>query len=1594
MTIKTSVHSNAMNFMSFISGGVDPRTGQYTVAIELSELGGNDGQGPAFKPSLFFSPLNTEDSGYGMGWNLKVSQFTPHDQVLSLSTGESFKITDQGTRPMTLQEQRLDNFHVYQEGADGLRVVHRSGVVEILTEQGSADRQVYLTKTLLSPQGHRLNFDYVLFASTHPVLATIKDGSDRLLFSLKRDGGGIELDEHPYQGEDGGPLARYRMVLQGSDNRVATIVLPTAEMASWRYTYRTVFGHLCMSEVGTPTGSREYLSYDDGGHQFPNRSGRTPLPRVTTHRIEPRFGQPPISIEYTFPDGNNFIGGSTSIGWDDSGRDNLYQLLGEYEYGSNEVISVDGQELRRIERRFDRFHLTTRETSIEQGHINTQFTRYDVDYHKPFAQQPPSFQLPVTEERQWRLADGSRPHRSEMVTSRYDTHGNLLSRTEATGVTQTSEWYQVIRDDDGNPIDEDGHPADPEGFVRHLKAQVTFPAQGEGVAPILSQQYRYVTLPALASSDLPRWHALRTETLLDLSQGEQELRRIEHHHTDAPTDPAQHGRPYRKVQVSNALQTVTEWRYRTVAGTAPSQTVLQVETLVTGYDGPQRTTLEQRSLFTGEQVLGRDGDGVETRYQHDALRRLVRETVAEDTPHQASRHYQYALCAEDNQQASQQVSDARQVCTRSLLDGLGRVIREQRDHVYPERPEVFVDTLNAAYDEQGRPIREDRYDYLADGQRLTLTQRFLYDHWGERRCTVAPDGVEWHEQTDPLGNASHSGKIIQRWRQQADLVSAREQTWLNLFENPVKALRLNSDGTQQAEQSWYYDGLGRCLRKLDERRNAEHYTYDAWGRMLSTRLPDNTLVSRDYAGHSETDLPIRVFVQPGNEFHRSAEVGAQFFDGLDRLKANSSGPRLEHYHYQGGESRARHKVVADGREVVYDYTLSHTLYPLLSSASDDEARFVYDPVSAQVTACSNGNSEYQYEYNINDQLTAEHLQQPSGLAWTRRHDHSLLGLPLTTTQDNGLVSAFQYDQFGRVSTLRQGHLEIQYAYDLLGRPQRVTSRDLHSGKSLETEIEYDDQDRECRRTWRQPGKPERSLQQTWGQDGLLAQRHLQQAQVDLLKETFSYNPRGQLVRHQCQGLQLPHDALGRPISSQTFTYDGYDNIVESTSTFAGGSGRERAQYRYAADDPCQLRGITYTPARATPNPTFRYDRNGNLTQDERGRQLTYDSQNRLLSSEDNGRIERYRYDGHNQLLGTSGTGQDDTLLLYQGNRLSLAVRGATQTHYLNLGDQPLGQQQADAPEQTLLLHTAASHSVIAESQADQQRSIAYSAYGQPHSVDSAQAHAGFNGEVLDPASGCYLLGNGYRAYSPVLMRFYSPDSLSPFGAGGLNYYGYCQGNPITFQDPTGHVSSRPRRPDEDITYDSEREQPKQKHGWLKWLFVGIAIVATIATVVTAGKAVIAAAAAWKVVGAFAAGKLIATAAVHVAATAATVVATGYQLDNAISGNEKSGEMATWFGLAATALAFAPAVVKSVGSLVSSVRSFRSGSYSLRGTPVQGKNIDGTNRFIRSARVTDYETDLRRHSLLPRPPQRAHSLISFDSDLFTPRGGSMSWITTL
>jgi RHS repeat-associated protein len=136
---------------------------------------------------------------------------------------------------------------------------------------------------------------------------------------------------------------------------------------------------------------------------------------------------------------------------------------------------------------------------------------------------------------------------------------------------------------------------------------------------------------------------------------------------------------------------------------------------------------------------------------------------------------------------------------------------------------------------------------------------------------------------------------------------------------------------------------------------------------------------------------------------------------------------------------------------------------------------------------------------------------------------------------------------------------------------------------------------------------------------------------------------------------------------------------------------------------------------------------------------------------------------------------------YQGLHHTLRITGDRHQVIFRNEHQPL----ALIVEQVSILLASDKQDTV-HTTADRHCQSSYSpyGYGSPARVDSALA---YNGEWWEQPIDGYLLGNGYRAYSPILMRFQSPDSLSPFGEGGLNGYGYCKGEPINNSDPSGHM---------------------------------------------------------------------------------------------------------------------------------------------------------------------------------------------------------------
>ncbi|MBV7477720.1 RHS repeat domain-containing protein [Pseudomonas sp. PDM31] len=1265
--------------MSYLQGGVDPRTGQYTLSIDFPEVKSNWLGGPAFPVSLAFNPINILDSGYGRGWNLNLTQFTPHNSILSLHTGETFKVTGSGTEP-SIKEKKLDSFHFQNLGNDWYRVTHKSGLVELLEVGGSSTDRVALPKKIYSPAGHCIELDYDDFRGGQR-LASIRDAQGELLRINRPNDTQVEILIRPYDGPGGGPLARYEMNLNGS-GWVTSIVLPTADKASWRFGYGNgpIRDILCLHEVHTPTGGRETLDYGDLGHPYPGGVSRPNLPRVTRHRSYPGFDQPMIQVDYSYTN-HNFLGFGETVSWEE-GMDPLYKVRTLYDYGSTATL-MDATDLnnpkvvRTVKRTYNRFHLLTEETTTQQKCIKQVKTDYYAE-DIPFEQQVAQFQLPRKVTTIWTIDKDPTQYREEVAESEFDTDGNQTRQVEPNGLVTTYTYY-LKEGEDGCP---------PDRFVRNLKDTLVTPSpQGKPGAPTLRTRLRYAAHKALTGSGQPDWLAIESETLAQINGAtDTTLQQTQRTYHVEPADAFLHARPQTEQTTLNGKTSTTSYEYERLYSALAGATVLQTTATFKGFDDVpgkkevRKKIISEDSLLHGQPLLTRDDNNVRIRYVYDALMRVLSETVAPDEPEfEATRHYEYYLTSIAGQQASQVVTDVKGVKTRSLVDGLNRPIYEERhDADNPQRADKYRQTWSASYDLYGNLREETHYDWRG-AQQVAQTSTFEYDDWGMQRSVTGPDGVTVYEQTNPIGTSGWRGPIQSSWREGPGKVGGKVVTYLNLFEKPDHVERFEIDQSLVSKHQYVYDGFGRTVEETDASDATTTYAYDAFDRLIINGLPGGAEVRRCYAEHSSADLPTKISVD-------DVVLGEQTFDGLDRMIESITGGRVQSFTYNPGQTQPATVTTASNQVINYAYQPQLGDEPSQRSLPDkDPAEYERDGKNARLVRCKEDDLELQREYFTTGEMKSETRVQGNQTD-VMHYDYSRQGLLLSYTDVRDQVQTYHYDDPGRLEHTELGTTFSDFTFDTLGQPLTIKTRDSASGQQVTISLEHDGLGREIKRTFDLDGVLQ-VLSQVYNKVDLLVRRTLREGQTLLRDETYEYDPRGRLVLYKCEGSEPPVDPYGKAIVSQRFMFDAMDNLKRVTTTYQGPGGTTSnniATYRYTGTDPTQLSSVTNS-ASGDGYPALielEYDWDGRMTRDEEGRFLEYDALGRLIrvSALPGETPTDYDYDPLDKISGGNGDGGPEQRF-YRNGVLVNRIQGASHSTFMHGDNMVLAEyQEGDDPK--------------------------------------------------------------------------------------------------------------------------------------------------------------------------------------------------------------------------------------------------------------------------------------------------------------------------
>ncbi len=614
-------------------------------------------------------------------------------------------------------------------------------------------------------------------------------------------------------------------------------------------------------------------------------------------------------------------------------------------------------------------------------------------------------------------------------------------------------------------------------------------------------------------------------------------------------------------------------------------------------------------------------------------------------------------------------------------------------------------------------------------------------------------------------------------------------------------------------KAWYnvgyatYNAAHQVLVATDTDGHVTHFAYDAKGRAISKTLPNGAVQTYHYDSNNN-------LISVGNATSgKDVTLGQREYNAFNELiKSTDVLGHSWHYTYNKvGEltdyitpnSAHMHYTYNDWGEVVTQSVVDHP---------EDKVTLSYDMVTNALISRQDKTGTTDYQYADNGRLLQLSTHTTGAIAgdtlpaFTEDYQYTQAGRPVSVTRQGQQQALYHYDDLGQLSRVdRQGKSLENFTYDLAGRLIQLVKGPVKTAYTYNTLGQLS--------AYQTGVMQNNHLNQVadyqfhYLQDGDLTSR-VRSSGGTSTTEQYQYDSINNLLNYTCNGSLCPKDNIGNTIKDQHYTFDEWNNIktVATDVLSAKGPQTNTTTYHFDSTDPIQLRNYTNSNSAYGQSATLRYDNDGNITTNEHNQFITYTPFDQMASVKTKQGTVRYLYNGAHVQVKESAPGQAPLYFEYGAAGLSALEQGGKTTTVL-YGAGRIGEITPDGTTHYTI--TDQSGSVLSEAMVDSAGKVSlgdsrlYTPYGIEGRAGSAsktesgkvtplleQNLWGFDGELKDPASGYQFLGQGYhRAYNPVMRRFMSMDSASPFGKGGFNGYIFAKNNPVMYGDPSGHMPS-------------------------------------------------------------------------------------------------------------------------------------------------------------------------------------------------------------
>ncbi|NMZ33478.1 RHS repeat domain-containing protein [Pseudomonas proteolytica] len=1365
---------------------VDPRTGLFEVYVPLPSVIGNDGNGPVIEMGLHNTPVVNNEAALGDGWFYCMTTYSEHHKKLTLHSGEVVA--------MEKGESLFQPAVIVLWHADRFRVFRKDGRKEILAQVGNTG--IYMPVSLTTDGYNSLTLSWT--STPHVIdgktyyqiqLTEIRDATRSLLKVQYTPGDPdaatvISAANLTFWPDD--PTETLNYALSIENYALKSVSLDATIQSSFEYQDDPACGWL-LTKITSFDGLQEQVQYEDNGLTFPDNPKLSALPCVSTHTLTPNGGGTPVITRYVYERQN---------------KDNYRTIVRE----GDPVI-------RTTTYNYNKNHDVTSQVLVQGGATTeTKYTTLLTDgllsrnISKTYIKA--SKRREEKNENRFNKDSALLKNRQKRTTT---SLGYILSPALAGPVPETLgertllSLLEMIRNasnqQTNNPLDQSWTPTGIES--KNLFSSTTLNTEivdNPGLLAIIPELVPEL-IPTLRNISKFNFHTYKkidtqgelkvTSTLQGSLAGEGVSsaaligQRIEYFENN----------DFRKGRVKTLTRSTLGTRDRRPIASDPLRTFdyalggagnteLTTTTTDTDATGKTRTTSQTQSTLSGRLVRQVDADGNRTEFAYNSYGQLVTLTVcAQTATYRQVTTYAYPAPGQIK------ITEPNGQTRLSQYDGQDQLVSE---HLL--QGSQSKQTKAVTYDSLGRELRRSAFDYDAAGGQLVQWQEAQYDDWNEVSSQRYSDGRQTFNVYDPIAltRAQWTGKATDKhamvtsynvddtvkkieWKDQAGLVY-QTHAFTYTQSKQVKQLKIDNEfGFTTLDYT--YDGAGRLLSEKHSEKGrglldipfvyTYHYTYP-----VHWLLQDATQIEIETGGKRQI-------------------LGKRSIDSWGRVTSLTRGSHTETFTYNGTSQVPATTLTADGQALKHDYIkeLGNRLAKTSTADASAHTSFAYAYGTQGVATASEGDRLLQYDHDLYLRVSRQHVQTAPGQSKDLLYTHSLGSRLLNSTDALGNQTLFFYSPTGQRYAANNFHFTTSHSYDDQGRfNEEIIAGPYNlapaSPVAFNVKYTHDSQQRETRRHFTVTGKVDLLLENTYYADDKLKSVQLKQGATVLGSRSLTYNPGGRLKSCTTTGAWRPKTPSNKDIDKQEFTYDALGNVLTCVTTF--GTAKNTATYTYDAVNGYRLTRVVNTHGDYTASANLSYDAAGRLTQDQTGKTYSYDWLGRLIRAGST----HYRYDPANRLM-TRDEGTDPQQVIYDGLKAcgdySLGTNASSRN--LNPGSTACTVQRIkrSGVERTMFELRDMSGSVLVsyDAQAQTLKHHAYTAYGE-HFCDEPDSLLGFNGEYRDVQ---YPLGMGARWYDAASMRFNAPDELSPFGKGGPNLYAYCaEGDPVNFQDPTGHFS--------------------------------------------------------------------------------------------------------------------------------------------------------------------------------------------------------------